>query len=206
MTKLIKFFDYERIYKVINSIINNEGADPSVCCVFFSAFGARILSDHFGMNVQVKSGIAAYHLGNDENILLFGQPDEKGDLSAEHAFHCWVEVDGWAVDFMSPSFSLYERHGAKYPPKMFQKPLDQMSESPLSLMNAGEFYLQSTPEYTQQHMRILGSSQAYDDLASLCSTWFEKHPKRMQKDMTIANAAGEQTTTRLTGKPILSAW
>ena len=202
---LIKLKDYERIYKVINSIVRNEGADPSVCCIFFSAYGAYILSKHFKVNAYPRAGLAAYHLGGVGNALIFGEECEGGFTGENEAFHCWVEADGWAIDFMAPAFSLIDKKMA-IPPKMFQKPLSEMAESPFDLAQSGDFYLSSTPEVTARKMSILSKSMAYSDLADICAQWFKKSPKKMHKSIPIADAKGNQNNVPLLGRSVIGRW
>jgi hypothetical protein len=145
---LIKLKDFERIYKVINAVVINEGADPSVCCIFFSYFGSQILSDHFKLNAQPRAGLALYRVGGENDVIVFGEETENGFTGEEEAFHSWIEVDGWILDFMAPAFSQLNNCRSSVPPKMFQKPLEKMSSSPFELVEPGDFYLEATPAST----------------------------------------------------------
>ncbi|WP_205738505.1 DUF2026 family protein [Billgrantia endophytica] len=197
--------DYERIYKVVNSIVKNEGADPAVCCIFFSAYGSYILSQHFKLNAQPKAGLAAYHVGNND-VVVFGEETERGLTGGNDAFHCWVEADGWILDFMAPAFSRLPNTRSSIPPKMFQKPLSAMASSPLELATPGGFYVEASPASTAKHMSILTQSMAYGDLAEICSAWFKKAPKKMIQEIGIADASGNQNMVSLTGRNLVGAW
>jgi len=203
---LLKLKDYERIYKVVNSVVKNEGADPSICCIFFSAYGACILSKHYNLNAVPKAGLAAYHIGGNNDALVFGEK-HQGYFSGEgEAFHCWVEVDGWVIDFMAPAFS--ELNGGKksIPSKMLQKPLTEMAASVHELRKTGDFYLESTTKSTEKHLKILSTSMAYGDLANLCVQWFKKYPKKMPKTIIIGDNKGNQNSVSLTGNSIAGEW
>lgn len=203
---LIKLKDYERIYKVVNSIVKNEGADPSVCCIFFSIYGSYILSEHFKLNAQPKAGLAAYHVGGNNDVIVFGEETETGLTGGKDAFHFWVEADGWILDFMAPAFSQLSNGRSSIPPKMFQKPLSAMASSPHELVIPGDFYVESSPASTAKHMSILTQSMAYGDLAKICSTWFKKAPKKMLQEIGIADASGKQNAVSLSGKNLVGAW
>lgn len=101
---LIKQTDYHRIYRVINSLLISQNADPASASMYFSTFGAFILQQHYKVKAVPKGGLAAYNLGG--TVLLFADHREDGYVTgAGENFHCWVEADGWAIDFMAPAFS-----------------------------------------------------------------------------------------------------
>lgn len=203
---LLKLKDYERIYRVVNSIVKNEGADPSISCVFFSAYGAYILSKHYKLNAVPKAGLAAYHIGNNNDVILFGEKYECGFTGENDAFHCWVEVNGWVIDFMAPAFSQLNGGGKSIPSKMFQKPLTDMALSVNELREAGDFYLESTQESTAKHMQVLSTSMIYDDLAEICVQWFTKPPKNIQKTIGVADGKGNINPVSLTGNSVVGTW
>jgi len=203
---LIKLKDFERIYNVINSVVKNEGADPSVCCIFFSFFGSQILFDHFKLNAQPRAGLALYHVGGENGVIVFGEEAENGFTGEKAAFHSWIEVDGWALDFMAPAFSQLKNRRSSIPPKMLQKRLETMSSSPFELSRPGDFYLEATQTSTAKHMSILAQSQAYEDLAIICSRWFRKAPKKMHPNIGISDGKGNQNPVSLTGKKLTGAW
>ncbi len=101
---LIKQSDYHRIYRVINSLLLAQNADPATASMYFSSFGAFILKQHFKLQAVPKGGLSAYNL--DGTRVLFADHREDGAVSgAGENFHCWVEADGWAIDFMAPAFA-----------------------------------------------------------------------------------------------------
>ena len=135
---IIDSTEYERIYKIINSMVLNEGLSPDVSAILFSFFGAQILKKHYDLNALPKAGIAAYQLGDGEGSKVVADETQS--------FHCWVEVDGWLIDFMAPCFSTLtpvNENGLKIQPRMVQKPLSNMSDSVSELKKAGDFYLEA---------------------------------------------------------------
>lgn len=203
---LLKMKDYERIYKVVNSIVKNEGADPSICCVFFAAYGAYILEKHYQVSASPKAGLAAYHTGINDDVILFGQENE-GALTGElDSFHCWVEAEGWAIDFMAPAFSQLNNISNAISAKMFQKPLSTMAPSLIDLHVTGDFYLESSSASTAKHMQVLSTSMAYEDLAEICSQWFTKSPKKIKKSIQVGNAKGSLNAVYLSGNSIAGVW
>jgi Protein of unknown function (DUF2026) len=138
---LIKQTDYHRIYSVINSLLLSENANPATASMYFSVFGAYLLKQHFKINATPKSGLAAYRFGND--IMLFADQKEDGFITGDgENFHCWIEADGWAIDFMAPAFTL---NGMPLPAKMLQKTLTTMAADINSLNTSGDFFYVSAP-------------------------------------------------------------
>ncbi|HCJ73685.1 MAG TPA: DUF2026 domain-containing protein, partial [Agrobacterium sp.] len=124
---LIKQTDYQRIYRVINSLLLAQNADPASASMYFSTFGAFILQQHYKVKAVPKGGLAAYNLGG--KVLLFADHRDDGYVTgAGENFHCWIEADGWAIDFMAPAFADSAR-GLSVPAKMFQRPLSAMASS-----------------------------------------------------------------------------
>ncbi len=203
---LLKLKDYERIYRAINSIIKNEDADPSISCIFFSAYGSYILSKHYKIDATPKAGLAAYHIGFNNDAILFGEEHEGSITGERDAFHCWVEADGWVIDFMSPAFPQLKNINSPITSKMFQKPLSEMASSISGLRKSGDFYLESTPISTAKHMQVLSRSMAYSDLAEICAQWYKKPPKKIPRTIAVGDAKGNKNPVHLIGNPVVGAW
>ena len=201
---LITRRNYDRIYRVINSILLNEGANPAVACVFFAGFGAYLLESHFGIEAQPCGGLAAYCFENN-NMVLFGEAVEGGITGDGDGFHCWVEAQGWVIDFMAPAFGQLNPD-LKIPAKMFQRPLSTMAPTLNDLRNPGDFLLRSSPQSTAKHMAVLSSRRAYGDLAEAAVQWFKKDPKKMADKIGIGDTPGRYKTVHLTGEPLIGTW
>ncbi len=143
---LIKQTDYHRIYRVINSLLINENADPASASMYFSTFGAFILEHHYKVKAKPKGGLAAYNL--DGKLILFADHRDDGHVTgAGENFHCWVEADGWAIDFMAPAFP-QAVETLDVPSRMFQRPLASMAPSINELGQSGDFFYKYEPEAT----------------------------------------------------------
>ncbi|EGR1584617.1 DUF2026 family protein [Vibrio parahaemolyticus] len=203
---IIKLPDYERIYKTINTIVVNEGADPAVACTFFSFFGARILKEHYKIDAQPFAGMCFYHVGGNNDVLSFAKQEKDQFVSDMTGFHCWIIAEGWLIDFMAPAFS--EHHTVKFPlkSKMMQKPMSSMAMSVSELAKEGDFYLQANPKILRNRIEYLNTSLAYSDLADICCKWFKKTPKKMNKSISIGDDKGKINSVSLQGNPIVGAW
>lgn len=199
---LIKQSDYHRIYSVINSLLLSEKANPATASMYFSVFGSYLLKQHFKINATPKSGLAAYRLGN--HVMLFADHKDDGFITGDgENFHCWIEADGWAIDFMAPALTL---NGTPLPAKMLQKPLSAMAADINTLNTSGDFFYASTPSATARRFAGWKDASAIGDLARLAEIWFRKAPKKMMPFMTVTDEYGNQKQVQLTGKALTGSW
>lgn len=201
---LIKQTDYHRIYRVINSLLVNENADPASASMYFSTFGAFILEHHYKVKAKPKGGLAAYNL--DGKMILFADHRDDGHVTgAGENFHCWVEADGWAIDFMAPAFA-EAAQGLSVPSKMFQRPLADMAASINDLSQSGDFYYKSEPEATARRFADWRKHAMIGDLASVAAGWFRKSPRQMQSSISVVDQTEKSTTIPLVGHALQGAW
>ncbi|WP_137133023.1 DUF2026 family protein [Rhizobium sp. FY34] len=201
---LIKQSDYHRIYKVINSLLLAQNADPATASMYFATFGAFILKQHYKLSATPKGGLAAYNLGG--TVVMFADHREDGYVTgAGENFHCWVEVEGWAVDFMAPAFADSAQHLA-LPSRMFQRPLGAMAGSVNEITRSGDFFYQSEPEAMTRRFADWHSHGMIGDLASIASQWFRKAPKQMQVALSLSDSKGIKKSIPLSGHPLSGSW
>lgn len=201
---LIKQSDYHRIYRVINSLLLAQNADPATASMYFASFGAFILKHHFKLQAVPKGGLAAYNLGG--TVVLFADHREDGAVSgAGENFHCWVEADGWALDFMAPAFADAVKT-TQVPARMFQKPVSAIAASINDLRQSGDFFLHSEPEAMARRFADWRGQGLIGDLASVASQWFRPSPKKMQAALSLRDSAGTERAIPLSGNPLSGSW
>ncbi len=201
---LIKQSDYHRIYKVINSLLINENANPATASMYFSTFGAFILEHHYKVDAKPKGGLAAYNL--EGKHILFADHREDGYVSgAGENFHCWVEADGWAIDFMAPAFS-ESAPDLKLPSKMFQRPLSAMAPSINDLGRSGDFFYHHEPDAMSRRFSDWRRHPMIGDLATVATNWFRKSPKQMPASIAVRDQHGKTRTVPLVGNALAGGW
>lgn len=201
---LIKQSDYHRIYKVINSLLLNENADPATASMYFSTFGAFILREHYKLKALPKCGLAAYNLGG--TVILFADHREDGYVTgAGENFHCWVEVDGWVIDFMAPALSESAAH-LSVEAKMFQRPLEAMASNINELNHSGDFFLQSEDDAAKRRFADWHKQPMIGDLASIAAKWFRKAPKVITPEIAVSDHTGKKSVLRLQGNALSGSW
>ena len=206
---LIKLRDYQRIYSTVNSILLNEKADLTVACMYYSVFGAYVLKKHYKIDAAPVSGLAAYNVGGKNNILTFGEIQNENLVSTSNAFHCWIEANGWLIDFMAPVFpEIIKKSEIEFScePKMLQKPLESMNSSAYDLLQEGDFYVKKCPLLTAEKLKHFTTSLAFGDLAEICVSWYKKPPKKMISKIRIQDGKGMDNEVILTGKKLKGAW
>lgn len=204
---IIKLQDYVRIHSVISLVMANENANTERACLYYASFGAFILHQHFKLDAVAVSGAAAYHLGDPQNLLVFGDISDNHLVSHDKAFHAWVDVDGYVIDFAAPTFCRITGAAERwisYPARMFQKPHSALKDSPLDLTKPGDCFLMPNAALTRDHASFLTSKPIHGDLADICTRWFRKSPAQMAPMVGIMNQHGEMQdvpyqTARLSG-------
>jgi len=172
--------------------------------MYFSTFGAFILKQHYKVKALPKGGLAAYNL--DGKVLLFADHRDDGYVTgAGDNFHCWVEADGWVIDFMAPAFADGAR-GLSVPPKMFQRPLSTMAASINDLGQSGDFFYRSEPEATARRFADWHHHAMLGDMASVAANWFRKSPKQMSASLSVTDKDGKPRTVPLSGQMLTGAW
>jgi hypothetical protein len=201
---LIKQSDYHRIYRVINSLLVSENADPATASMFFSTFGAFILNQHFKCGATPRGGLAAYNLGGA--LMVFADHRDDGYVTgAGENFHCWVEANGWAIDFMAPALQA-RASGLPVPARMFQKPLASMAPSVNDLGLSGDFFYRHEQDAMARRFAEWQKNAAIGDLASVAARWFRKSPKHMPASLSIERQNGEARNIPLAGTTLSGAW
>ncbi len=201
---LIKQSDYHRIYRVIHSLLTANNADPATAAMYFSTFGAFILEHHFKIKAKPKGGLAAYNLGG--TLMLFADHREDGHVTgAGENFHCWVEADGWAIDFMSPAFP-QTAPDLSVPAKMFQRPLSAMAAGINDLTASGDFFYQPEPDSMARRFADWHKHAAIGDLASVAAGWFRKSPRQMPATLSVSDRDGKARAIALSGNMLAGSW
>lgn len=186
--------EYERVFRTIHGVLQNDDSEPSKECLFFAIAGAFMLSKHHGLNAFPRCGAAAYNLNTVTNaVLVLGALDTGTLVSNDESFHCWIEVDGWIVDFTAPLFNdMIDpiRAGQKIPPKMFQK-TPRARPSSLNDLNAPGAYCHAVDG--KLHNELMSSFRdlpANGDLVQICAEWYRPPPKKVADSIQVFDQHG----------------
>lgn len=206
---LLPFADYCRIFRVIYSVLDGR-AHTHRACVFFAVAGAIILRQHYRLKALPVAGAAAYMVDSDTSLVAtFGKIEDGMLVSSAEAFHCWVQCDGYAIDFMAPVFrENLQAAGisSAIARKMFQHRLVEMAESSAELDSDGAFSLFPSSERTQAMIENFEAKASSGDLADVCSSWYRRPPKRIAETLNMANDLGKIECLTLHGPEVSGVW
>jgi Protein of unknown function (DUF2026) len=184
--------DFERISQCILGILVAEKANITASCLFFGIMSETILKKYYGLNAKAVVGDAAFNLTGTDAIAFSDPPHGDPFAFNELNSHCWVEVDGWGLDFSSIIFpEIVARAGLPSCQRlMFQKPLSESAPSISELKTKGSFHLSSDSQLTIKETAAFLGRQAYADLIEVSIKWYKKPPKKMFK-MDIITKSGD---------------
>jgi hypothetical protein len=196
------------LFRVIHAVIENEEGDSSKACLFFSIAGAYLLDrSHAFKGARPVAGIAGYNLRTPTNLSIIFGAVENGEWSSdENNFHCWIEVDGWIIDFTAPLFddmAPSERKGAPVPRLMFQKPAVADVEN---METPGAYMHVPNSQLTAALMAYFVQKPAHSDLIDICKQWYERPPKKMASSIGISDQHGTVKEVRLSRLRVEGAW
>lgn len=211
----ISFVDYERLHRVMATVLNSVDAHTAQACKFFAIAGAYILSETHGLEARPRFGSAFFRVDDKADFVLAFtdmQAFHKGELrSHPEAFHAWIECEGVVIDLLAPLFrenllSLRPDSPLRLPRKMFQKPLIQMASSPFYLKKEGDFYLAVNPVQTNEMIVDFMSRNMNKDLMKICQYWYKPNPKPIQPELEMGSDDGTRTLMRLEATQIIGKW
>lgn len=206
--------DYQRMHRVIASVLNSVEANTPRACLFFAVAGSFLIETVHKRQARPVAGAAFYRV-NDETgfTMAFGHMETASDsgtvFSDEKAFHCWIESAGMTIDLMAPIYQESVRSGGRpeiVPRKMFQRPTAAMSGSPYELESEGDFFLQPDPGLGVRLLNGFMSKPANGDLVKVCEYWYRPSPKAMQPTIQMGSDDGSLREIKLAPVDLVGAW
>lgn len=212
---VISFADYQRLFRVIKTVLDGAEAHTANACMYFSMAGAYILDKVYGLNARPLAGAAFYRVDDKADFVIAFTDMEafQNDQVASHneAFHAWIECDGMVIDLMAPIFrenllSRQPESKLRIERKMFQKPKAEMAESPFELHREGDFYLEVNPALTNELIRKFMSRPQNGDLVDVCKHWYRPTPKAIESELGMQSNDGMKTTMKLDKTELVGKW
>lgn len=206
----ITFVEYERIFRVLYTVLDDRAVTHRAC-IFFAMAGANLLREHHRLKADPVSGAAAILVDDvDGNVATFAAIDQGSFVSSEDRFHCWVECDGWIIDFMTPLLDENMRAmGAEWsiPRRMFQRPIAEGGSCPSDFdQRSANFVFLSSAERTVAMRSFFQAKPASGDLSQVCNIWYRRPPRKSPATLDMGDNTGGVTRLRLHGPSIEGAW
>lgn len=206
--------EYQRMHRVIASVLNSVEANTPQACLFFAVAGAFLIETTHKRPARPVVGAAFYRINDATGFTMaYGRLEAENDMgvvsSDEGAFHCWIECDGMVIDLMAPLFHESVRSAGRTESvarKMFQRPTVAMSQSPYELEKEGDFFLQPDPTLGVRLLNGFMSKPANGDLVKVCEYWYRPLPKAMQSTIQMGSDDGSTRDIRLNPVNLVGAW
>lgn len=212
---IISFADYQRLYRVIVTVLNSVDAHSPHACKFFAIAGAYILSKTHGLDASPRFGSAFFRIDDPSDFVMAFTDIEafqRGVLESHpEAFHAWIECNGVVIDLLAPLFresllSQMPDSTLRLSRKMFQKRMSQMARSPFELTKEGDFYLDINPSLTNEMIRDFTSRHMNKDLVEVCRHWYKPTPKAIESQLEMGSNDGTVTLMRLDDTELFGKW
>ena len=202
MPPIISLPNYERVFRTIHGVLLNEKGNPAKACIYFAVIGAMILRTHHKLNASCKAGAAIYEFSSENNGLAFADYHANELSSSKTAFHCWVEVDNWIIDFQAPLFNEALREKdiiLNLPRKMFQQNTQSESKSV-------NFNHKPNLALTSEVLENFSSKPVNNDILQICIEWYKPYPKKMHDAISIGDTKGNVNKVTLSPHTLVGAW
>lgn len=212
---VLSFLDYQRLYRVIATVLNSVDAHTAHACLFFSIAGAFILDKTYGLDARPLCGSAFYRVNDADGYTLAFTKMEgfaEGFVdSDDEAFHAWIECNGTVIDLMAPIFrenliSRQPQTNLQLARKMFQKPASTMAASPFELKREGDFFLQVNRSLTNELIQYFMSKPFNGDLVGICHHWYRPTPKPIPAKLGMGSNDGTQQLMVLDRTELVGIW
>lgn len=201
--------DYERIFRIIFSVLDERANTPSAC-LFFTLVGAFILEKQYKLKANPVAGAAAYMVNTETaTVATFGRFADEELTSSDDAFHCWIESNGVVIDFMAPLFgeSMKARgYNDAVPERMFQKPRSEIADSVHDLRREGAFFLAPNLSLTTELFQAFMQRPANTDLMKVCLEWYRRPPKSLPSNIGMRDDLGNIFKLELHGPRVTGVW
>lgn len=206
---IISGADYQRIFRVVYSVLEPDLRDPEHGCFYINILAAALLREYYHIPAIPVVGAAAYCLnGKANSILLYASlKDDTLDVDGPNV-HCWIKADDWHIDFMAPLFPMLAKKGGLpvCKSKMMCKPINAAKMSLADLKQDGDYFILPNLERTREEISRLISKPLVSDLSHISSMWFERPPAKMKEAIEIGKSDDSRYPVHLTKLRIEGSW
>lgn len=210
----LTLFEYQRMHRVIASVLNSVEANTPRACLFFAVAGAYLIETFHKRPARPVAGAAFFRVNDETGFTMsFGRFESEigiGTVSSdEEAFHCWIESDGMVIDLMAPIFQESVRSAGRSESvtrKMFQRPSSAMSQSPYELEREGDFFFQPDLSLGVSLLKGFMSQLANGDLVKVCEYWYRPYPKTIPSSIQMGSDDGSLRDIQLGPVELVGAW
>lgn len=202
--------DYQRIVRVLKTVYDAAPEQLAPAALFFNIAGARLVEQVYKKRCQPIAGAAFYKLDDAaQTVLAFHDDKAQEHLSSRAGFHCWTLCEGFVIDFMAPLFREALQTGtpgAICSRKMFQKPLEAISDSRLQMRKPGDYFMLPNVALTQELLQEFLSRDLAGDWLEICAHWYRKPPAKMEQELALQRGDGGVVRLKLSEMAVDGIW
>jgi hypothetical protein len=207
---LLPLTEFNRVYQVVHGVLLGiPEANAEKACTLFATFGAYVLKREYGIDARVVAGAFSFAMSDGDEVAFFGRIENDQLVSANDAFHMWVQTETHVFDFMAPIYR--EAFAAKpgptpLPRKMMQRRLEEEAPGLDALRQAGNFRCYFNPDLTQELVDHFFDRQLNTDLLNVATAWYGKRRARQARTFAMADEKGALTHLALATTIANGAW
>ena len=172
--------------------------------------GAHILREHYRLKAEPMSGAAFFCLSSELDPLAFAERRNGSIQASIEGFHSWIECKGYVIDLLSPLFPENVAEidpSVTIPRRAFMRPRVAMSLNlPARGDTPGTFLLIPDEACRANMIKTFMARPMLGDLLHVCTTWYQRPPKKMQSEFQIRDDRGKVTTLRRKDIGIKGLW
>ncbi|OIT11699.1 hypothetical protein BL241_11540 [Ralstonia solanacearum] len=217
-TPPLTFAQYSRIHNVVASLARRFGRPDGTHCVFYGLCGAAIMREQYGRDATVTCGFGGVVIHVQDGIAVitaWGEPQLDGHVIATpDAFRCWVECNGFAIDFSAPTYQRgFDASSLgkavtlpRIPLRMFQKPVAQVRGGFDRLAHVGDAFLQPDSGITAD---VIGTALERPGMATLVRAardWHRPVPRTLPPSITMLDNRGAVAMIPLLERELAGVW
>jgi len=206
----LSFEDYGRMSRVITAVLRAFRKDPATSCAYYAMVGTYLLEQFHQKATDLVAGGAMYVLTAEPmpEMLYYG-PCLFEDGTPTETWHCWIECDGHVIDLMAPIFREVMnplKGSRRLPRRMLQRSLADSAATPALVKTLGDFRLTPSEKHTEDVFEGLARCPDILNIIRICSEWYVRAPKRIDKSITMESDKGQATAVQLPSFELVGKW
>jgi hypothetical protein len=177
--------------------------------MFFASFGAYILHKEYKIPARVVAGAFCLSVDAGGKVATFGKLEGDQLVSADDAFHMWVETRTHVVDFMAPIYReafADQFPGVELPRKMMQRPISEEAPDLSALKRPGDFRYYPNPDLTKDLVDHFFDRPVNEDLLQIAIAWYDGRRAKQSAGFAMMDEKGHPSQLKLADTAASGAW
>lgn len=196
--------EYERIYQVIHSVLEDRANTPH-SCMFFAIAGSFILNKYHGIAARPVAGAFLLCVDSTPSVLVIGKNEGNAISWDESNFHMWVQTEDHIIDFIAPIFLESVKARVNVPRNMFLRSRDSESQSIADVSTPGDFYTLPDADLSEHFVDLFMDRPSHVDLLLAIDAWYKPYPLPLA-DMALLDKYGKVAPLKIVSPGVDGVW